>query len=88
LRYAIIQMKTISYTISATRQLRKLPAEIRERIIDKLRLMRSPALETLRRCLDNRVRGFVSAAIESFSSKPPTLFRSVLSGIEATSTNE
>jgi mRNA interferase RelE/StbE len=30
-------MKTISYTISATRQLRKLPAEIRERIIDKLR---------------------------------------------------
>jgi mRNA interferase RelE/StbE len=30
-------MKTVSYTISATRQLRKLPAEIRERIIDKLR---------------------------------------------------
>jgi mRNA interferase RelE/StbE len=30
-------MKTVGYTISATRQLRKLPAEIRERIIDKLR---------------------------------------------------
>ncbi len=30
-------MKTISYTISATRQLRKLPAETRERVIDKLR---------------------------------------------------
>jgi mRNA interferase RelE/StbE len=30
-------MKTVSYTTSATRQLRKLPAEIRERIIDKLR---------------------------------------------------
>jgi mRNA interferase RelE/StbE len=30
-------MKTVSYTISATRQLRKLSAEIRERIIDKLR---------------------------------------------------
>jgi mRNA interferase RelE/StbE len=29
-------MKTVSYTTSATRQLRKLPAEIRERIIDKL----------------------------------------------------
>jgi mRNA interferase RelE/StbE len=30
-------MKAVSYTTSATRQLRKLPAEIRERIIDKLR---------------------------------------------------
>jgi mRNA interferase RelE/StbE len=30
-------MKTVSYTTLATRQLRKLPAEIRERIIDKLR---------------------------------------------------
>jgi mRNA interferase RelE/StbE len=30
-------MKSITYTISATRQLRKLPAEIRERVIDKLR---------------------------------------------------
>jgi mRNA interferase RelE/StbE len=30
-------MKTVSYTTSATRQLRKLPAEIREWIIDKLR---------------------------------------------------
>jgi mRNA interferase RelE/StbE len=30
-------MKIVSYTTSATRQLRKLPAEIRERIIDKLR---------------------------------------------------
>jgi mRNA interferase RelE/StbE len=37
LRYAILQIKTVSYTTSATRQLRKLPAEIRERIIDKLR---------------------------------------------------
>jgi mRNA interferase RelE/StbE len=30
-------MRTVSYTTSATRQLRKLPAEIRERIIDKIR---------------------------------------------------
>ena len=30
-------MKTVAYTISATRQLRKLPAETRERVIDKLR---------------------------------------------------
>jgi mRNA interferase RelE/StbE len=30
-------MKAISYTSSATRQLRKLPAEIRERVIDKLK---------------------------------------------------
>ena len=50
--------------------------------------MQSPALETLRRYLDNRVRGFVSAIIESFSSKLPTLFRFVLSGTEATSMNE
>lgn len=81
-------MKTISYTTSATRQLRKLPAEIRERIIDKLRRYAEAALGTLRRYPDNRVRGFVSVTIESFSSKPPTLFRSVLSGTEATSMNE
>jgi len=30
-------MKAVSYTTSATRQLRKLPAEIRVRIIEKLR---------------------------------------------------
>ena len=30
-------MKEISYTTSATRQLRALPANIRERLIDKLR---------------------------------------------------
>lgn len=29
-------MKTISYTTLATRQLRKLPAEIRERVIEKI----------------------------------------------------
>lgn len=29
-------MKAISYTVLATRQLRKLPADVRERVIDKL----------------------------------------------------
>lgn len=29
-------MRTVSYTIGATRQLRKLPTDVRERVIDKL----------------------------------------------------
>lgn len=29
-------MKAVSYTIGATKQLRKLPANVRERVIDKL----------------------------------------------------